>query len=139
MMRPTVSPLNAAIYDVREDLVAPVEDLAVSFEEFEILCNEGMLKPHAHHLLVKPRLRIWKTATKDGKSRVSGHAEIEGFLPNGVMRLAGCKSQRDDKLTEEDEKKKVLEFLEKTWVTYLRKKFPECEITVSPATVLHHG
>ena len=139
MMRPTVSPLNAAIYEVQENSVAPVEDLAVSFEEFEILCNEGMLKPHARHLLVKPRLRIWKGATGSGKSRVSGHAEMEGFLPNGVLRLAGCKARQDETLTEEDEKKKVLEFLEKTWVAFLRKKFPECEITVSPATVLHHG
>jgi len=141
MMRPTVSPLNAAIYEVQETSVAPVEDLAVSFEEFETLCNEGMLKPHAHHLLVKPRLRIWKAGagTGAGKSRVSGHAEIEGFLPNGVLRLAGCKAKPDEALTEEDEKKKVLEFLEKIWVTYLRKKFPECEITVSPATVLHHA
>ena len=137
MMRPTVSPLNAAIYDVQETSVAPVEDLAVSFEEFEILCNEGMLKPHAHHLLVKPRLRLWKGAA--GKSRVSGHAEIEGFLPNGVLRLAGGNAKPDATSTEEAEKKKVLDFLEKTWVPFLRKKFPGCEITVSPATVLHHG
>jgi hypothetical protein len=52
------------------------------------------------------------------------------------LRLAGGRAAPDAALTEEDEKKKVLEFLEKTWVTYLRKKFPECEITVSPATVL---
>jgi lysyl-tRNA synthetase, class II len=139
MMRPTVSPLNAAIYEVAEGSVAPVEDLAVSFGEFETLCNEGMLKPHAHHLLVKPRLRLWKAVGKDGKTRVSGHAEIEGFLPNGVLRLAGGNIKPDETLAEEAEKKKVLDFLEKTWVTYLRKKFPECEIKVSPATVLHHA
>jgi hypothetical protein len=138
LMRPSVSPLNAAIYEAQETSVAPIEDLAVSFEEFEILCNEGRFKPHAHRLLVKPRLRVWQagTAAGAGKARVSGHAEIEGFLPNGVLRLAGGRAAPDAALTEEDEKKKVLEFLEKTWVTYLRKKFPECEITVSPATVL---
>jgi hypothetical protein len=95
-----------------------------------------MLKPHAHHLLVKPRLRVWKAGAK---SRISGHAEIEGFLPNGVLRLAGCKADAGKESTGEGEKKNVLEFLEKTWVTFLRKKFPGCEITVSPATVLHHG
>jgi lysyl-tRNA synthetase class 2 len=139
MMRPTVSPLNAAIYQVQEASVAPVEDLALSFEEFETLCNEGMLKPHAHNLLVKPRLRVWKAGVGSGRSRLSGHAEIEGFLPNGVLRLAGCKTKSDEPLTEEEEKKKILEFLEKVWLTFLRTKFPECEITVSPATVLHHG
>jgi lysyl-tRNA synthetase class 2 len=139
MMRPTVSPLNAAIYNVQEASVAPVEDLAVSFEEFEVLCNEGLLKPHAHHLLVKPRLRIWRAPGGSGKSRVSGHAEIEGFLPNGVLRLAGCKSRPDDTVSEEDKQKHVLDFLEKTWGAYLRKKFPGNEITISPATVLHQG
>jgi lysyl-tRNA synthetase class 2 len=139
MMRPTVSPLNAAIYQVQESSVAPVEDLALSFAEFEALCNDGMLKPHAHHLLVKPRLRIWKSGAAGAKSRFSGHAEIEGFLPNGVLRLAGCRRDSDETLGEEDEKKKILEFLDKTWMTFLRTKFPECEITVSPATVLLHG
>jgi lysyl-tRNA synthetase, class II len=139
MMRPTVSPLNATIYGVREDSVAPVEDLALSFDEFEVLCNEGLLKPHAHHLLVKPRLRVWQAAGGAGKTRVTGHAEIEGFLPNGVLRLAAGKTHPDESASEPDKKKHVLEFLEKTWVTHLRKKFPANEITVSPATVLRQG
>lgn len=136
MMRPTVSPLNASIYGVQENSVAPVEDLAVSFDEFETLCAEGMLKPHAHNLLVKPRLRVWKSGAK---TRISTYAEIEGFLQNGVLRLAGGKSQPNEILSEDEEKKKALEFLEKKWVPFLRKTFPQCEITVSPATVLHHG
>ncbi len=125
MMRPSVSPLNAAIYDVQESAVAPVEDLALSFEEFEALCNDGVLKPHAHHVLVKPRLRVW------GKSRVTAQAEMEGFLPNGVLRLAGGKTGTDRQI--------VLDWLEKSWVTFLRKKFSDREITVSPTTVFEQG
>jgi lysyl-tRNA synthetase class 2 len=34
MMRPSISPLNAAIYEVQESTLAPVEDLALSFEDF---------------------------------------------------------------------------------------------------------
>ena len=35
MMRPSVSTLNAAIYEVAEAEVAPVEDLALSWEDFQ--------------------------------------------------------------------------------------------------------
>jgi len=126
LMRPTVSPLNASIYGVQENAVAPVEDLTLSFEEFESLCASGQLKPQAHNLAVKPRIRVWK-------ARFTGHAEIEGFLPNSVLRLAGCKAGI------EGSQEKVQEYLEKTWVAFLRKTFPGCEITVSPLTTLNHG
>src|SRR6185436_6466207 len=79
MMRPTVSPLNATIYDVADPALAPVEDLALSSEDFESLCKEGVLRPHAKHLIIKPHVRLWSAA---GKGRTSAHAEIEGFLPN---------------------------------------------------------
>jgi len=111
---------------VQENAVAPVEDLTLSFEEFESLCASGQLKPQAHNLAVKPRIRVWK-------ARFTGHAEIEGFLPNSVLRLAGCKAGI------EGSQEKVQEYLEKTWVAFLRKTFPGCEITVSPLTTLNHG
>ena len=117
MMRATVSPLNAAIYGVQENSIAPVEDVALTFDEFESLCNEGGLKPHAHHLLVKPHLRTWPAARK-----TSLYAEIEGFLPNGVLRLAGGAAHPDKDFVQ-------------TWAASLRKKFPDCELTVSPTTV----
>src|SRR5262249_26961248 len=82
MMRPAISPLNAAIYDVHESTVAPVEDLALSFDEFKALCDDGTLKPHARNLSIKPHVRLWQTAATPGKVRASGHVEIEGFLPN---------------------------------------------------------
>ncbi len=59
MMRAGISPLNASIYGVDEPALAPVEDLALSFDEFQSLCQEGTLKPHSRHLRVKPHLRIW--------------------------------------------------------------------------------
>ncbi len=133
MMRPTVSPLNAQIYGVPENSVAPVEDLALSFAEFETLCDDGLLKPHARHLLVKPRLRSWKAPSKD-TVHLTAQAEIEGFLPNGVLRLAGGGGGGA-----ENQPQKAVDWLEKTWVTYLRKKFSDCEVTVSPTTLLEQG
>ncbi len=113
--------------------MAPVEDLVLSIEDFEALCNEGLLKPHARNLAVKPHLRLW------GQTRVSGHVEIAGFLSNSILRLATAHLQSPGPLSEDDQKKKVLDQIERTLPQYLKKKFPDAEVTVSPATVLHHS
>jgi lysyl-tRNA synthetase class 2 len=136
MMRPSVSPVNASIYRVAEPALAPVEDLALSVEDFEALCRDGVLKPHARHLLLKPHVRLW--GVSPGKVRGSGHAEIEGFLPNSVLRLAGYKIKTEEALSEEEEKKRVLGLIELSLVKFLQETFPACQITVSPATVLHN-
>ncbi|MEO6183280.1 MAG: lysine--tRNA ligase, partial [Verrucomicrobiota bacterium] len=135
MMRAAISPLNASVYGVHESTLAPVEDLALSYEDFESLCKDGVLKPHARNLTVKPHVRLWSVASQLGRSRASGHVEIEGFLPSSVLRLSGYKIKSEEILSEEEEKKKVLDLLELSLVQFLRKTFPDCQITVSPATV----
>jgi lysyl-tRNA synthetase class 2 len=115
IMRPSISPLNASIYGVEEASLAPVEELALSWDEFESLCAAGALKPHAKNLLVKPRVREWSP------NRFTCHIEIEGFLANSVLRVTVA-PQFDHKL-------KVPEFL--------RRTFPNCEITVAPGTTVH--
>jgi hypothetical protein len=135
-MRPAVSPVNAAVYGVEESGLAPVEDLALSFEDFAALCGEGVLKPHAHHLTIKPHVRLWSDGSASDRSRASGHVEIEGFLPASVLRLAGYRTQSEGPLSEEEQKKKVLELMETSLVGFLRKTFPSCQATFSPATVL---
>jgi lysyl-tRNA synthetase class 2 len=118
MMRPAVSPLNAAIYGIAEPALAPVEDVALSWEDFESLCNEGLLKPHARNLAVHPRVRHW------GAVEATGQIDIEGFLPNSVLRLAGFKIAAEE-----------ISF-DAAFVRFLKSKFADCHITVSPATVL---
>jgi hypothetical protein len=137
MMRPSISPVNASIYGVAEPTLAPVEDLALSVEEFEALCQEGILKPHAKHLILKPHVRLWNAAP--GKSRGSGHVEVEGFLPNSVLRLAGYNLKVEERLTEEEEKKRLAGSIELSLVKFLQQTFPQCEVTVSPATVIRQG
>jgi lysyl-tRNA synthetase class 2 len=139
MMRAAISPLNASIYEVQESTLAPVEDLALSFEDFEALCDDGVLKPHARNLTIKPHVRLWNVASPLGRSRASGHVEIEGFLPNSVLRLSGYKIKSEQALSEAEEKKKVLDLLELSPVQFIRETFPECHITVSPATVMRHS
>jgi len=137
MMRPSVSPVNAAIYNVAEPTLAPVEDLALSVEDFEALCRDGVLKPHARHLNLKRHVRLWSFAP--AKSRGSGHVEIEGFLPNSVLRLAGYKLKAGEALTDEEAKKQVLGLMELSLVNFLQETFPVCQVAVSPATVLRQA
>jgi hypothetical protein len=116
-----------------------VEDLALSVEEFEALCRDGVLKPHARHLMLKPHVRLWPSAP--GASRGSCHVEVEGFLPNSVLRLAGIKLNPEQALPEEEEEKKklVLGMIELSLVKFLREKFPECQVTLSPVSLLRNG
>ena len=137
MMRPSVSPVNASIYGVAEPSIAPVEDLALSEEDFEALCQDHVLKPHARHLMLKPHVRLWNVSP--GKSRGSAHVEIEGFLPNSVLRLAGYQFKVEAALPEEDAKKQLVGSIELSLVKFLQETFPECQITLSPATVLRQG
>jgi len=120
--------LNVAIYGVEEAAIAPVEDLALSAQEFETLCKDGVLKPHARNLLIKPHVRVWGS----GKSPASAHVEIEGFLANSVLRLAGYGSGTG-------EERKLLDAIDASLVQFLRKTFPQCELTVSPPTVLRQA
>lgn len=130
MMRPTVSPLNAAIYGIQES-VAPIEDLALSRDDFESLCRDGAIKPHARNLTLKPHIRRWKLPS--GESRACGHVEVEGFFPNSVLRLAGYTIEKPS--PEDRDGKEVLRLIETSLVKFLKQAFLDCEVTVSPATV----
>jgi len=78
---------------------------------------------------------LWSVAP--GKARGSGHVEIEGFLPNSVLRLAGYQLKAEEVLSDEEEKKWLVGAIELSLVKFLRETFPECQVTVSPPTVLH--
>ena len=123
MMRPSVSPVNAAIYGVAEPALAPVEDLALSVEDFEALCREGVLEapcPPSHPQAARAAVELSPRA----KSRGSGHVEIEGFLPNSVLRLAGYKLKAEEALPDEEAKKRVLGLIELSLVKFLRETVP---------------
>ncbi|MBU6409027.1 MAG: lysine--tRNA ligase [Verrucomicrobia bacterium] len=135
MMRPAVSPLNAAIYGVEDPSVAPVEDLVLSFEQFQSLCQEGFIKPHARNLALKPRLRIWNDGAMKGRVRASGHVEIEGIFPNSLLRLAGIGVEPPMPAADGEQRKTLSDQVETSLAQLLRKSFPECQITVSPVTV----
>ena len=95
-----------------------MEDLALSWEDFQSLCNQGLLHPHARNLAIHPRVRYW------GAVQTTGQVEIEGFLPNSVLRLAGFKIPPEESAFENE------------LVQFLKSKFADCHITVSPIAIL---
>jgi len=150
MMRPLVAPVNAVIYGVAEPALAPVEDLALTVPDFEALCREGLLRPHARNLALKPHVRQW--GLSGGRPRTSVHVDIEGFLAGSVLRLAGGSLPADEATLKPGGGHGVAgagapagpegsrpESAELPLARFLRDTFPDCQVTVSPATVLRHG
>jgi lysyl-tRNA synthetase class 2 len=138
MMRPAVSPINSSIYGVHESTVAPVEDLVLSLEEFKSLCQDGALKPHARNLTVKPHVHCWSMPASPERWRTSTHVEIEGFLPNSVLRLSGGSSPSVGSELGKEQEKQLLEQFEQSLARFLKERFHGCLVTVSPATITRH-
>ena len=135
LMRPAISSINSVLYGIQQTELAPVEDLVMTVEEFESLCADGVLKPQTPHLTIKPHVRVWKNAT--GKPRASGHVDIEGFLPNSVLRVAGYRIGPEPAPSDQERKKKEEALAEFPLVRFLHRTFPDCKTTVSPPTALH--
>jgi lysyl-tRNA synthetase class 2 len=138
LMRPAISQINSSLYGIQQTELAPVEDLVMTVEEFESLCAEGVLKPQTPHLTIKPHVRVWNNASGAGKPRASGHVEIEGFLPNSVLRVAGYKIGAAETRPEPEKKGKIAHSPEIALIAFLHRTFPDCKTTVSPPTALHN-
>jgi lysyl-tRNA synthetase class 2 len=131
LMRPYVSPFNAAIYGVAENPLAPVEDLAVNIEQARSLIENAALAPIGSLITLKPHVRIW---TLDKKVTVIGHAEAEGFDKLGVVHLAGYKRAVENSFKLDAEIELFKAFLEKELGAALKTKFPNAALKfVMPA------
>ncbi len=85
LMKPSMSSFNAATYGVEDRPMTPVENLALSLEEFKAMLAEGSLVP-THKVSVKPHVRFFPL---EKRTRVSGHFEVEGLAHQGVIHLSG--------------------------------------------------
>lgn len=89
LMKPSVSNFNAEVYGIEDRGTGPVEDLTLTFDEFEALARDGALHPKRGTLVVRPHVKVWHGASKEQGSRATGFADVEGFFANGNLRLAG--------------------------------------------------
>lgn len=130
LMRPSVSHINAQVYGIREQALTPVENLALSEDEFEGLCKDGQLKPQTTHLTIKPHLRLWPGG------RYTGHVDVASFLADSIVHLTGFNIELPKSISDDEAKEIFLGKLEVSLLAFLRKTFPQCQITVSPTTLM---
>lgn len=107
MMKPAVSQFNADVYGVEDRETGPVEDLTLTFEEFEILAKNGSLVPKRKTLVVRPHVRVWPSAEKGQPWQVTGFVDVEGYFANGTLRLAGYSTMAPAAVSEKDHLQKV--------------------------------
>lgn len=103
LMKPSVSAFNAELYGIEDHSTGPVEDLTLTFEQFDTLGREGALSPKRDHLVVHPRIRVWNPALRGQPYRVTGYVDIEGYFANGILRLSGYNLTSDKPGTERDQ------------------------------------
>ena len=103
LMKSSVSTFNAEVYGIEDRSTGPVEDLTLTFEQFDSLAKEGFLTPKRAHLVVHPHVRIWNPLTRGQPFRVTGFADVEGFFANGVLRLSGYTLTSDNPGSERDQ------------------------------------
>lgn len=103
LMKPSVSAFNAELYGIEEHTTGPVEDLTLTFEQFDTLGKEGALSPKRDHLVVHPHIRVWNPALRGQPYRVTGYVDIEGYFANGILRLSGYNLTSDRPGTEREQ------------------------------------
>ena len=103
MMKPSVSAFNAELYGIEDHSTGPVEDLTLTFEQFDNLGKEGALSPKREHLVVHPHIRVWNPALRGQPYRVTGYVDVEGFFANGILRLSGYSLTSDKPGTEREQ------------------------------------
>jgi lysyl-tRNA synthetase class 2 len=103
LMKPAISNFNAEVYGIDDRSTGPLEDLTLTFEQFDSLAKEGFLVPKRTHLVVHPHIRVWNPVTRGQPFRVSGFVDVEGFFANGILRLSGYSLTSDNPGTDRDQ------------------------------------
>ncbi len=131
LMKPSVSPFNAEVYGIEDRSTGPVEDLTLTFEQFDSLAKEGLLAPKRARLVVHPHVRIWNPTTRGQPFRVSGFVEVEGFFTNGILRLCGYSLTSDNPGTERDQYQILAERASSILTGGLKDKQPDLAVRVA--------
>jgi lysyl-tRNA synthetase class 2 len=124
LMKPSVSAFNAEVYGIEERTTGPVEDLTVTFEQFENLAKENLLHPKRDTLVIHPHVRLWAPAQRGQPWKVTGSVDVEGFFANGVLRLSGYNLTSDKPGTERDQLQVIGERALALLTSSLKSKHP---------------
>jgi lysyl-tRNA synthetase class 2 len=134
MMKPAVSAFNAEVYGIEERSTGPVEDMTLTFEQFDNLAKEDLLKPKRDTLVIHPHVRVWTPSFRGQPYRVTGFVEVEGFLANGILRLAGYTLTSDKPGSERDQLTVLGERAVSIVTTSLKPKHPHISARIAMPT-----
>ena len=117
MMRPVLSPVNAAIYGIDElpNIARGKEEILLTMDEFEELVSDKILNSETDTLAIRLYLRVWDKPTKDGHWKASGYIEVDGFSSNKRLRVVGYSVKSGTPMDVKVEARKYREFVEQTF------------------------
>ncbi|MCI0485288.1 MAG: lysine--tRNA ligase [Blastocatellia bacterium] len=132
IMRPVLSPTNAAIYSI--DSLPGEErrtgDVLLTMDEFQSLVTEGILLPETSEITIRPYLRIWDRPSSKGHWKASGHIDIQGLLLNRRLRIAGYAVERSEKPDKVEAARKYIEHIERVFNNLAREHFSGCKLHI---------
>jgi hypothetical protein len=93
LMRPVVSPINAQLYGIEK----PAEPVAHRLgrcrhghlRRVQTLCRDGAIVPHRSDLILRPERPDVVFGRPGCGHPVHRHADLEGFLSHGTIRITG--------------------------------------------------
>jgi lysyl-tRNA synthetase class 2 len=104
LMRPVIAPTNAQIYGIEKPPDPAPLDWAgaptITFDEFRRLCRDGALSPRVNDLIIRPHVRMWSAVAPAAVTRFTAHADVEGFLSHGALRVTGLQLPHDENAPE---------------------------------------
>lgn len=134
MMKPAISAFNAQVYGIEEHSTGPVEDLTLSFDQFEGIARAGGLMPKRATLVIHPHTHAWPSAEKGQPWRVTGFADVEGVFANGILRIAGYEGFSTKPGGEKDELHKVGQRVHDLLFAAWKEKVPDLTARIAMPT-----
>jgi lysyl-tRNA synthetase, class II len=133
LMRPVVSEAHREIYGAggieRGVPDTSEESVPVTFEDFEALIEQGILKPKAG-VFVKPFLHIWKPPSSSGRWRSSGYIKVDGFFRTKPLMVVGYRNSSDERLDVASEGERLIELVGRAFTQPLRRLVPDCTVQI---------
>ena len=130
MMKPHISQINAAIYEVDqlEELRGKEEKpedgaLTLSMIEFSELVRDKIFSPESTELTIHPYLQVWEKPSVAKQWKANGYVDIVGFFKNKKVRLAGYTAKSDIKLEIAAEQEAFKIFIEQSLGKTIREYF----------------
>ncbi|MCP4682419.1 MAG: lysine--tRNA ligase [Desulfobacterales bacterium] len=130
MMKPVLSPLNAAIYGIEElpyNTRAGAQ-LVLDIEKFKEMVEEQTLKAALDKITIRPYINFLDNPSNNGIWRASGHIDVEGFTETEPLTILGYNVKSEEALIHEEEKKRFIDMIDLEVVKMIKKKYSHSKV-----------